>query len=582
MFAFLAPGACGESRLFCSLGSIEKPLSLTGKRWVITPAHDRPQHVDGTALIAWLRAHRGLEDVSAHATGSWHDATLFPDTDKAAARVRHAVSAGERIGIFGDYDCDGITSTAQMVRFLRRRGIEPSVRLPHRVHDGYGLKASHVEEFHAAGVTLLITVDTGVSAHGAVERANALGIDVIILDHHHLLTPPPAHAILHPALAPDFPEPHPSAAGVTFMFLHALEEGFWADRDTDLALAMFGTVADLVHLTGFNRSLVSEGLEVLPGLPEGPVKTLLNQVSGGKPLTSVDVAFRVAPRINAAGRMADPMLALKALLDGGAPLHDLDTLNTLRQDQTSRALERALLELGSGDERTLPSFLSIASASYPHGILGLLAGKLTDRYGRPSMAVHIAADHCTASLRSPIAFNIVQALERNKHLLISFGGHAQAAGATFALEHYEALTDAIERDAAANLPPHELTPALAIDAEVPATAITRDFCAALSTLGPFGQGNPEPVFLLREVRLLNARRVGADGRHLQAQLGGCKLIGFGLGSHVDDTTRPLDIACRVGLDSWNGRVTPQLFLVDLRHAAVQTSPSGALEKMPVR
>lgn len=521
---------------------------------------------DALALIELLRQSRGLDAPETHPEGSWHDPSIFPDAAKAAARVEKALSAGETIGVFGDYDCDGITSTAQMARLLRRRGTEPVIRLPHRVHDGYGLKPPHVEEMHAKGVTLLITVDTGVSAHEAIEKANGIGMDVIVLDHHHLLTPPPAYAILHPALAPGFPHPHPSAAGVTFMFLHALESGFWEDRETDLALAMFGTVADLVQLKGFNRSLVIAGLAASARLRTGPVKLLLDQVSAGKPLTSVDIAFRVAPRINAAGRMADPMLALKALLEGGELLRDLDTLNTLRQDQTARALERALLELTPGVDGEFPPFLSIASASYPHGILGLLAGKLTDRYGRPSMAVHIDAELCTASLRSPAGFNIVEALERHKDLLLTFGGHAQAAGATFALENYIALTQAIEHDARSMLPREALVPALGIDAELPASAVTHGFCSALSALEPFGQGNPEPLFLIRDVRLQNARRVGGEGRHLQAQLDGCKLIGFGLGGLEEDTHQPLDIVCRAGIDTWNGIARPQLFLVDMRPA----------------
>lgn len=496
----------------------------------------------------------------------WYNPHLFPDAQKAADRIHQAVEKRQQVGLFGDYDCDGITSAAQIVRYFRRQGIDPVVRLPHRVHDGYGIKTSHIDEFADQGVQLIVTVDTGISAHEAIDHAQTKGIDVIVLDHHHLLTAPNAYAILHPALAPNFPHPHPSAAGVVFMFLHALEKEWWADRDIDLSLAMIGTIADLVQLKGFNRSLVQAGLRALDRLEPCPLKTLIDQTSGGSPLTSIDIAFRIAPRINAAGRMADPTIALKALLDGGELLRDLDTLNSLRQEQTSKAMEHALRELTPDASGELPAFLAIASSSYPHGIVGLLAGKLTEKFGRPSMAVHISETLCTASFRSPPGYNIVQALERNKHLLMSFGGHAQAAGATFQLEQYLTLTEALENDTTQRMPATDLIPTLAIDAILPASAVTQNFYHALTSLEPFGQGNPEPLFLIENVMLQHVRRVGSDGKHLQGTIGSCKVIGFGLGHLASHAPQQLDVVCRVGIDTWNGKVTPQLFLTDIRVA----------------
>lgn len=494
----------------------------------------------------------------------WWNPSVFPDAHKAAERIRSAADRGEKIALFGDYDCDGVTSSAQMIRALRRRGIEPIVRLPHRVHDGYGMKPMHIDEFIAKNVTLIITVDTGVTAHEALEKASAAGIDVIVLDHHHLTEPPAAFAVIHPALAPGFPEPHPSAAGVVFMFLHALENGMWVDRDTDLVLAMFGTVADLVPLRGGNRHLVQEGLQALGRLPPSPVRLLAEQVSGGKSLTSVDVAFRIAPRINAAGRMADPMIALNALLEGGTHIGDLETLNVLRQDQTARALDRALVDMPLTHDGSLPAFISIASGDYPHGILGLLAGKLTEKHGRPSMAVHIDGDICTASLRSPAQYNIVEGLHRHAGMLMNFGGHAQAAGATFALDQYIPLVSALELDVQEHVAEDDLVPVLNVDAMLPAHVITRDFCTLLRGLEPFGQGNAEPLFFIRNLQLAQLRRVGSDLRHLQAMAGACKVIGFGLGEYAAQAMQPIDALCRVGIDTWNGRETPQLFLVDMR------------------
>lgn len=520
-----------------------------------------------------MRRGRAIDDATDGT--AWYDPAIFPDAAKAAERIRVAAEHGETVALFGDYDCDGITSSAQMVRALRRRGIEPIVRLPHRVHDGYGMKSVHIDEFLSRGVTLIITVDTGISAHEAVEKAAAAGVDVIILDHHHLTTVPPAFAVIHPALAPGFPEPHPSAAGVVFMFLHALENGMWEDRDTDLALAMFGTVADLVPLRGGNRRLVQEGLNAVRRLPPSAVRLFVDQISGGKSVSSTDIAFRIAPRINAAGRMADPMIALHALLEGGTHIGDLETLNALRQDQTSRALDKAMIDMPLTHDGALPAFISIASGEYPHGILGLLSGKLTEKHGRPSMAVHIADGICTASLRSTPQYNIVEGLHRHASMLMNFGGHAQAAGATFALDQYIPLVAALELDVQEHVAEDDLVPVLSIDAMLPAAAVTRDFCAQVRSLEPFGQGNPEPLFLVRNLQLEQLRRVGSDSKHLQGYAGNCKVIGFGLGEYAPQALQRVDVLCRVGIDTWNGKETPQLFLVDMRAAVTANQPLSA-------
>lgn len=532
---------------------MQSVLSLGRKHW-----HILHMQQDIDAFIA-----NRLQALNAQATDLWDDASVFPDLRKAVERVQTAIAQKEQIAIFGDYDCDGITSTAQMVRYLKRHGTDPIVRLPHRIHDGYGLRNKHIDEFTAQNVTLIITVDTGVTAMDALQSAKEKGIDVIVLDHHHMTTRPDAFAILHPALAPGFPEPYPSAAGVVFLFVSALEGGAWVERDIDLSLALFGTVADLVPLGGCNRRLVQEGLRALVRLPAGPIKHLVEAVGNGKPLTSIDIAFRIAPRINAAGRMDDPVLALQALLEGGEPLKNLEALNTFRQEETTRCIDHALLSLAHYKEN-LPAFLAVADASYSPGIVGLIAGKLTERFGRPSMAVSVNGTSCTASLRSPAAYNIVEGLTRISHLLTDFGGHAQAAGCSFALENFDAINLAMNADVHAHVDADLLAPGLHIDAEIEASAINNRIVLALQQLEPYGQGNAEPLFLVRNAMLQNTRRVGSDGKHLSAMVGSSKLIGFGLGDLIDEAVRPLDLVCRIGMDTWNGRMMPQLFLVDAR------------------
>jgi single-stranded-DNA-specific exonuclease len=532
-------------------------LSLSGKYWNVPAVCDS---------IGGFMAKR-LAHIGAAHNRAWDDATVFPDAIKAVARVREGIARQEKIAIFGDYDCDGVTASAQLLRCLQRHGADPVLRLPHRVHDGYGLREKHIDEFADTGITLLITVDTGISAHDALRHAKERGIDVIILDHHHWTTIPDAFAILHPGLAENFPEPHPAAAGVAFLFVHAMEGATWAERDIDLTLALFGTVADLVPMGGFNRRLVQEGLQALRRLPDGPLKQLVDAVGKGKPLTSIDIAFRIAPRINAAGRMADPMLALRALLEGGAPLKELESLNISRQEETVRCIDDAIRQIapdGNTSHDHLPAFLSVADPSYAPGIVGLIAGKLTERFGRPSMAVHINGDLCTASLRSPACYNIVEGLERVSGLLTDFGGHAQAAGCSFPLQNLGSITDAMEADIRERVAPALLVPALHIDAVIDAKAITTHTILSLQELEPYGQGNAEPHFLVRNATMMNARRVGADGKHLQAMVGNSKLIGFGMGEWDLYANEELDLICRLGIDTWNGRMVPQLFLVDAR------------------
>lgn len=522
---------------------------------------------DMPSFVARMARERALEN---DATASWVSPEMYPEAGMAAERTRKGIADGETIAIFGDYDADGITSTAQMLRFFRRNGVEPVVRLPHRMHDGYGLKMKHVEEFAGAGVTLLFTVDTGVASHAEIENAKTKGMDVIVLDHHHFTQRPPAHAVLHPSLSLH-PTPHPpSAAGVVFAFLHALEKEHWAGREEDMALAAIGTIADVVTLRGDNRRLVTEGLAAMNRLAPSPLQAMLAGVSRGQRLTSTDIAFRVAPRINAAGRMADPILALSAILEGGEGMQTLDRLNTERQAETTRCIEHALASIdptGKLDHESLPAFLCVASEDYPPGILGLISGKLTERFGRPSMAVNINGGNCVASLRSTPFYHVTEGLKRIAPLLTTFGGHAQAAGCSFKKENLTEIARAMNEDAATRISADDLIPTLAVDATLPIHSVSVPFCSSLSQLEPFGQGNSEPLFLSRGVTLSFLRTVGGEGQHLQAYAAHCKLIGFNFGHFIDHINKPVDLVYRLNVDTWNGKANPQLMLQDIRMAS---------------
>lgn len=542
-------------------------LSLTGKRWYFSRTALKQRSVH--ELIALLCRER---EINPREQRALTPTSVFPDITRAVERIQGAIAKGERVGIFGDYDCDGVTAVAQLVRFFRRHGVEPSVRLPHRMRDGYGLSASIVDDIRTAKTQLLITADTGISSIKEITTLQEQGIDVIVTDHHHLQAElPPAHALVHPALAPGHPLPHPSGAGVVFALLRALEQQEWEEMAVDRALAMIGTVADLVELKGDNRTLVQQGLAALTQIKDGPLALLSEQVqSNQQPLTSTDIAFRIAPRINAAGRMADPLIALEALLEGGEALTELHKLNTERQDQVQELMKGVLDTIDPSD---VPPLLCIASMEYPPGVIGLIAGRLTEMFGRPSLVANITGETCTASLRSPSVYHITEGLTKCSDLLQSFGGHAQAAGCTFRMSALEELQTRLNEDICAQVDASLLLPTIIIDAEISPSDVTLDFCSRLSLLEPYGQGNPEPRFLIKNVIIQQPRLIGKEKTHLQGRIVGIKMIGFNLGDLYQQTSESLDIVCRIGIDTWQGMKRPQIFIEDFCIHAPDRSPA---------
>lgn len=474
---------------------------------------------------------------------------------------------GDVIGIFGDYDCDGVTSTALIRRALERRNVTPIVRLPSRLTEGYGLRLAQVDELANAGVQLLITVDTGVASVVEIAHAQARGMRVIVLDHHHLpSTLPGATAIVHPQLEPDFPLPHPSAAGVCYEFVRAWEQSrgqtAWPDWQTDAALGALGTVADVVELRGGNRLMVQLGLVALAQIKSGPLADL-RTLAGIKGLvTSTDLAFRLAPRINAAGRMADPTLALAAIMGDATALARIEELNQSRQDLVRETVEGVL----SAIDRSAPAYC-LADAAYSPGICGLIAGRLTEATGRPSLVAHRRQDGlCTASLRSPAAYHIAEALARLSPLLLTHGGHAAAAGCTFMVEQWPELQDRLRADVLAHVDLAQLTPVTQYDAVLSPIDVQLSLIERLTALEPFGHGNPEPVFLLPAVRASDLRVVGRDGTHLQARFQGMKAIGFGFAPYASLLQGVTDVLVKLTINEWQNVRSPQAQIVDVRAA----------------
>ncbi len=533
-------------------------LSLTGKLWKI----HRPTPHD-ESIVEILRTERGIrDDVGA----KLFDPFLFPEMQTAVARIESAMKERETIAIFGDYDSDGITATAQLVRFFERHGITPLVHLPDRVKEGYGMRKSSIDALKKKGVSLLITVDTGISAHEEIAHAKSLKIDVIVTDHHRVQGGrPDAYAVLHPLTPTPVPNPHLCGAGVAFMLVRALEHGKpWEGIEIDIALATIGTIGDLVPLIGENRILTMHGLQCMEDLPASPLKDLVDTLRGNAPLTSTDVAFKIVPRLNAAGRMSHPQIALDAILKGGEALTEIHTLNSERQAFVND-LDAKIL---SSIDLSHP-FLVLAHGEITPGTAGLLASRLTERHSRPSLVAAVLGDKAVASIRSIPEIDIMECLSNPSvsSLLTTFGGHSQAAGCTFDPKHIGALQQALTSLLSARgFRADFMKPTLDIDASLNPSSVTLSFAKTIESLSPFGQGNDEPVFMLPSLTLSDFRVVGTDGSHLQLRVEGVKAIGFRLGNILEflNDRELFDVAARIGVNVWNGKESVQLIVEDVR------------------
>lgn len=351
------------------------------------------------------------------------------------------------------------------------------------------------------------------------------------------------------------------------MLVRALEsETIWPGIEQDIVLAMIGTIGDVMPLTGENRILVVHGLKLIEKLPPCPLKELLDSVSSENPLTAGDIAFRVVPRINAAGRMEHPRLALDALLSGGAALEELHRLNSDRQSAIIEAMEliRPLLDWNQ-------PFLFAVSADVSPGIVGLIAGRLTEETGRPSLIANCTRNVCAASLRSINKIDVMQCLEHPsvRPHLTSFGGHRQAAGCTFPASNGHAIQHGLSRVMLAlGHTVETLSPEITLDRELPPLHLTLPLAKQLKFLEPFGEGNPSPLFLVHRLQIDSLKAVGADATHLQLGLGPHRGIAFGLGSLADQLVpgSVVDVACSLGVNAWNGQESLQLMVKDIRRS----------------
>lgn len=501
------------------------------KRWIVLPpAPPDVVHALGLPhLWAGLLFHRGV-GAPTHAK-EFLGATTLTDPftlsgmDTAVARIQRAVRGGERIAVYGDFDADGVTATALLFTALRLLGASPVPYLPHRTREGHGLSAAAVQELHRQGVSLIVTVDTGVTAVAEVQAARDLGIDTIVTDHHVALgpTPPAAAVVTSPIGDEASPMRHLAGAGLAFKLAQALYAGAGEPMpDRLLELAAIGTVADLTPLVGENRALVTQGIQALRRSRIPGIRALC-EVARLRPdaLGAEALSFGIVPRINAAGRLGSPHTSFNLLTtqspDEALDLaNELERLNRERQSLTEELFSSALpeAERQAGDHR----LLFVAGEQFVPGVNGLVASRLVDRFQRPSVVASLADGLASASARSIPGFHLANALGRIGRSLVRFGGHAAAAGFVARQASLPDVADGLRADAARQLADADLTPSLTVDAEVSPRDLLGQTFQFLERLSPFGAGNAEPAFLTRGVKVADVHRMGAGGQHASLKL----------------------------------------------------------------
>ena len=554
------------------------------KRWLPPPpsdGHRLPPNLPAPAVQLLLS--RGIGTAKAldrflSPTGLPHSPRLLAGIDAALPRLAAAASHGETVAVFGDFDVDGITGTAILTETLNRLGANVIPYLPHPVAEGHGMTPAAVAKLTAQGATLIVTVDCGISDADEIARAKNSGSDVIITDHH---TPPElkpdALAIVNPRMPGNvYPFPELCGAGIAYKLASALLEYMGKPQDASLLeLAALGTVADLVPLRDENRYLVQQGLAGLGTTRRLGLRALLRRVNlEGRPVRAEDVSFRIAPRLNASGRMAHPETSLKLLLtqDAGEAENlaaQLEKYNTQRRDLTQRACDIAIERiLGQG---VVPAIIVVHDDAFTPGINGLIAGRLAETFNRPAVALASAdADHLVASARSPGNFNLIEAISQCRDLLVRYGGHAAAAGFTVCHDDLEPVSQRLRGIAKAEFGLFEPEPMLEIHAEGALDELLSpqlaEFCARLE---PFGKDNPAPVFLTRRAQVLNWGYVGAQGQHLKLHVSsGGRSVDALSWNHAGGWGgyNVVDLVFQLAADRYRGESRTYLRIEDLRPA----------------
>lgn len=545
-------------------------------------------------FLAMLMNIRGLDD-AAHLREflgegePLSDPFLLKDMDKAAARITRAVDNMEKIAVYGDYDADGVTSTAMLYSYLETRGADVIFYIPQREGEGYGMNMGAVEYLKEQGVSLIVTVDNGISSVQEVTRANELGIDVVVTDHHRPQEILPDAVAVVDAYRPDDTSPykHFSGVGIAFKLLMALEDGAGDVEDLLEAysdLAAIGTIGDIVPLTGENRTLIRAGLERLSQSDRPGVQALLENAGiAGKALTSTNVAFTLVPRINATGRMGAPERAVRLLISGYEEEAEVLSEEICADNEERRRVEAEIAEAAFADIEAKgymkDRVVVVDGENWHHGVIGIVASRVTERCGKPCMIISRGETEAKGSGRSIEGFSLFEAICACGDLLIKFGGHPMAAGITLKSENIEAFRKRINQYAAEHFPQMP-TQTVTLDCKLNPAALSVSMAQSLTQLEPFGNGNPQPVFGLFNMELSNVTPVGGGG-HLRLTLekNGAVITAMRFNTkpeelpyHIGDK---IDLAVQLEAREFRGQPSLTVIVRDMKFAAFNTEKNIA-------
>ena len=572
------------------------------KHWVIQPPDDRSaelaKSLKVSPLLAQVLINRGITDTTTASVflrpklTDLIDPSEMPGIEPAVQRLKQAITNEEKITLYGDYDVDGITGVAILWQILQLLGANADYYIPHRVDEGYGLNLQAVEGLAKASSKLLVTVDCGVTAFQTADLAGQRGLDLIITDHHQPDTQlPKATAIVHPALEESYPNQDSAGAMVAFKLAWALANEFSPGRRLEprlrefmlsaTSLAAMGTIADVVDLRGENRILTSYGLKALPECKLSGIQALIETAGlTGHRLDSFHIGFRLAPMLNAAGRMGHARLAVE-LLTSESPMRSMQIAEYLKEQnsqrqQCERKIFKQACEMIVERDLNHPDRKSIvlASEDWHTGVIGIVASRIVDKFYRPTIMINAGATEngiAQGSGRSIPGFCLLSAIKACASHLNSFGGHTMAAGITIEPEKIDQFTAEFETYASQNLKRQDTAAKLHIDAMVPLAEFKKETVNELQWLGPFGQGNPEPTFTTKGVRLIGPpRRVGAGRDHLQLAItdgtASVRCIGFRFGKLEKKLleTEFFSVAYQPQINTYNGNSTVEFVLTDIQ------------------
>ena len=575
-------------------------MTAKKKIWRLTPPSKETSHLALKTGISELNAllliNRGISDndsVKAFLSprlSSLIDPMLMKDMDKALELILETIENQGHITVYGDYDADGLTATALLINLFSSLDVNASSYIPHRLKEGYGLNSGAVKGLRKRGTRLIITVDCGISNQKEIELAQQLGMKVIVTDHHQIHDNfNPICPVINPHRQDSsFPFQDLAGVGVAFFLAvglrAALRQRGWFKKRTEpdlrnyLDLVALGTVADMAPLKGQNRILVHAGIDGMKN-SQWPGIMAMQKISGidSSKVSSYDLAFKLAPRLNASGRMGDAAPGLNALITNSPSTakklaEQLNMINRQRQLVEGEIISQIEKSIAGKADTTIRRTMVFAEEGWHKGVLGIVASKLLEKYHKPTLVLMIQDGIIAGSGRSIDGFNLHQALTRLGHLFEGFGGHYHAAGMTLKTSNLEALISGLEEIAREEIRDEDLIPAVRIDSEIRISDITMDTLLEIDTLAPFGSGNPEPVFYSAQIQVINSRVVGEKHLKLLVREGETVMdaIGFNLAEFHPIGDRKINIVFTPEINRWNGIEKPQLRLLDLELAGGET------------